>query len=142
MKALIAVLALAACACAADLGAIRAESNLEKRAGRALENADQSLDAAVDAVRADRAEQLKSALDEVVASVHLAQESLKETGKDPRRHSKYFKKAELSLRKLLRRLKDLETSVSVADRQGLLEAEQKVQEVHDAILNGIMTKNP
>jgi len=90
---------------AADLGSIRQEQNLERRSEMALEYADSSLSAARAAYSSGDLEKTKAAIGEMQESVDLAYESLTETGKDARRKPKFFKRAELTTRELLRRLK-------------------------------------
>src|SRR5262245_36578165 len=105
-----------ALALAFDLAAVKSEPNLEKRSDRALDNANVALDAARDAYNNGDYDQSQAQLDEVGASVDLAYESLTQTGKDPRRSPKWFKRAELRTRELLRRLEGLRDTVSFADR--------------------------
>ena len=127
---------------AADLTAIRQEPNLERRSELALENADLSLSAARSAYNSGDIEKTKSAIGEVQASVDLAYGSLTETGKDARRKPKFFKQAELTTRQLLRRIEGLRESMSYQDRQLLEAVQNRVSEVHEALLTGIMGKKP
>ena len=123
-----------------DLDAIKAEPNLEKRSDRALDNADQEIDAARKAYAAGDLNGTRQALQDVRASVELSYDSLQETGKNPRRSPKHFKRAELKIREMLRRLRGLEDEFSVEDRPPVQEVEQRLQEIHDELLTGIMTK--
>src|SRR6266516_3692564 len=91
-------------ALAFDLAAVKSEVNLEKRSDRALDNANLALDAARDAYTKGDFDESQAQLDEVGESVDLAYESLSKTGKDPRRDPKWFKRAEMRTRELLRRL--------------------------------------
>jgi hypothetical protein len=130
-----------ACFCGAgDLDAIKAEPNLEKRSERALDNADRQIDAARKAYAAGDVNSTRQALHEVRASVELSYTSLQETGKNPRRSPKHFKRAEVRIREMLRRLRGLEDEFSVEDRPPVQEVEQRLQEIHDELLTGIMTK--
>jgi len=138
---------LAACALlgimaakAGDLDSIKEEPNLERRSERALANANQAIDAARDAYLAGDLGKTRSALEQVTESVDVCQQALKDTGKNPRRSPKYFKRAELSIRKLLWRLKSLEPDFNVEDRAWLESAERRLQQVHDELLAGIMSK--
>ena len=125
---------------AADLASIRQEPNLERRSELALENADVSLSAARSAYSSGDIEKTMSAIGDVRASVDLAYDSLTETGKDARRRPKFFKQAELTTRQLLRRIEGLRESMSFQDRQLLEAVENRVSEVHEALLTGIMGK--
>lgn len=122
----------------ADLARALAEPNLEKRSQLALENAR----AAYKSARAayDKGDNTQSAADirEIEESVELAFTSLTKTGKDPRRSPKYFKKAEIETRELLKRLDAFEHDMSFNDRQMLQEVKAKVQNAHDDLLEGLM----
>ena len=99
-----------------DLAGIKAEPKLEKRSELALQYADSALDSARDLYKKGDMDATRTALGEVVAGVQLSYDSLMETGQDPRRHSKPFKKAEKSTRQILRRLDNLSDLMSAFDR--------------------------
>ncbi len=129
-------------ALAADLAGVRNEPNLERRSDLALDNANMALTAARAAYMAGDLNQTKANFDEVQDSVELAYKSLEETGKSPRRNPKFFKRAEMSTRQLLRRLDGMLDSMSVDDR-GLIERVRlRVSEIHDNLLTGLMEKKP
>ena len=123
-----------------DLAAVRQEPNLERRSDLALENAGAALGHVRDAYQAGDLEKTKAEASEVEESVTLAYDSLAASGKDPRRDPKYFKRAEMSTRQLLRRLDGVIDSMSVQDRAILLVVRDRVSDIHDALLNGIMKK--
>src|SRR5215471_2271392 len=122
--------ALASLALASDLSGVKSEPNLEKRSDRALDNANVALDAARDAYTRGEYDQSQTQLDEVGASVDLAFQSLQQTGKDPRRSSK-FKQAEMRIRELLRRLEGLRQTVGFADRDAVDKVRERISTVHD-----------
>jgi hypothetical protein len=122
-----------------DLAAVKNEPNLERRSERALDNANAALDLARDAYNSSDFAATQSALEETGQSVDLSYQSLQETGKEPRR-SQAFKRAELRTRELLRRLDGLRESFSVTDRALLDKVRERVAEVHDDLLKGIMGK--
>jgi hypothetical protein len=122
----------------ADLTAAKAETNLEKRARKALDNAEEMLKAARKSYRTGDWKQTKAALDEVQESVELAFISLKETGKDPRKKPKHFKRAEIKTRKLMRTLKDFALRMSYDERGQIKSIQDYIQKVHDELLEGIM----
>lgn len=126
---------------AADLDAVKAEPNLEKRARLALDNATVAFKAAQDAyMQKGDLKLTTAALDEVAQSVGLAYESLNQTGKNPRRSPKHFKYAEIRTRDLLRRLTDFREQMSALDRDDIDKVRAAVQKVHDDLLVGIMGK--
>ncbi|HEY1758809.1 MAG TPA: hypothetical protein VGG72_25780 [Bryobacteraceae bacterium] len=135
MTHLILVLALAF-----DLTTIQTEPNLEKRSERALDNANLALDAARDDYNSGNFDKSQNELQEVCDSVDLAYQSLSDTGKDPRKDPRFFKRAELRTRELLRRLEGVGQGMSQIDRGTLDKVRARISEVHDNLLNGIMTK--
>jgi isopentenyl diphosphate isomerase/L-lactate dehydrogenase-like FMN-dependent dehydrogenase len=122
-----------------DLASVRNEPNLEKRSDLALDCANAALDRARDAANAGDVAKMATAFEEAGQSVDLAYDSLVESGKDPR-HSRYFKKAELRTRDLLRRLEGLGQTVSFEDRALIDRLRDRVAEVHDNLLNGVLSK--
>ena len=140
--ALMAVAWMAGSARADDLAQARAEPNLEKRARLALDQSAAALEAArldyqkgdTDRVAADAAK--------IVDSVDLALLSLNQTGKDPRKSSRWFKYAEIQTRGLLRKIDTLERDMNFADRPVLEKAKTEVQHVHDKLLLGLMEGKP
>jgi len=135
--AVVAVLGMALSA-RADLKQVLAEPNLEKRSKLALDNASAALKRVrevyqkgdLDAVRADAAEALES--------VNIAEKSLKETGKDPRRSPKWFKRAEMETRDLGRRIDSVQQEMNYADRPLLDALKTRTLQVHDELLLGLM----
>lgn len=124
----------------ANLAALKSDPNLEKRSDKALQYAALDVDEARDSYNSGKVREAKQALQEVREAVDFSYESLKETGKDPRKHSKYFKRAEVKLRELLRRLHGLSDEWSVVDRPAFDPVVARLQEVHDELLTGIMGK--
>ena len=123
----------------ADLAQVRAEPNLEKRSKAALENAEHSLKASRQAYEAGDLKLTAELLDELRESVLLAEKSLKETGKDPIKHPRYFKDAEKKTGDLVRRIEALSRDMNFSDRPMADKVKEEVQEAHDRLLQGIMT---
>ena len=122
----------------ADLQQAKDEPNLEKRAMLALDNATQALTQAREAYAKGDNEHVTALAAEITSSVELADTSLRETGKNPRKRPKWFKRAESSTRELLRRLEGFQQQMDVGDRPLLDGAKAKVQQIHDAILLGVL----
>ena len=122
----------------ADLDAVMAESKLERRFRKAIENANKMLDAARAAYLKGETETVNTALQEVEDSVKLAYQSLKDTGRKPRKASKHYKRAEIGARKLLRRLDTFRNEMSYLDREKIEAVMKKVEEVQDNLLNDVM----
>ncbi len=124
---------------APDLGPVKAEPDLQKRSELALTNADHEIDTAREAYKSGDAGKMSAALEEVRDSVILSVESLEERHKKPR-NDKYYKRAELKVRALLRRLKSLGDEVDLDDRKQVEAVRQRLQEVHDQLIAAIMRK--
>ncbi len=122
----------------ADLSRARAERNLEKRSKLALDNALAAYQAARAAYDKGENERVSAAAAEIEQSVDLAYTSLKDTGKDPRRSPKWFKRAEIDTRDLLRKLEGFQLEMSFSDRPVLDKVKARVQQVHDDLLLGLM----
>lgn len=124
---------------APDISALKGEPDLEKRSELALANADRQVDAARDAYRGGDLKKMEAALEELRDSVNLSAESLDQAHKKAR-NNKYYKRAELKVRALLRRLSGFHDEVSAEDRKQIEAVRQRLQEVHDQLLAQIMSK--
>ena len=124
---------------AADLASIRTEANLERRSDLALDYAHQAVDTARDSYAAGDASKMQAALSEAGDAVDVSYQSLSETVKNPR-NNKSFKRAELRTRELMRRLDGLAQTVALDDRELVTRLRDRVAEVHDNLLKGIMSK--
>ena len=122
----------------AGLDQIRAEPNLEKRSVLAMDNAMAALKDARAAYNAGDMARAMEKAKEIEESVDLAYESLEKTGKDPRRSPKWFKHAEIQSNELLRSIEALEHDMSLDDRAILEKTKERVQQVHDNLLAGLM----
>jgi hypothetical protein len=125
---------------ALDLTGIKAEPRLEKRSQLALQFADSALDSARDSYKKGDLEACRAALADVEAGVELSYDSLRATGKDPRRNPGPFKNAEKSTRQILRRLDNLSDLMSAFDRGAVEPAQHAVSDIHDKLITGIMGK--
>ncbi|MEO8129394.1 MAG: hypothetical protein ABJF23_02195 [Bryobacteraceae bacterium] len=138
--ALLAALLLATPMLRADLADVRNEPNLEKRSEKALENANTAMDEAKKAYKARDFAGFKARVQEVEESAELSYLSLEETGKAARRSPKFFKRSEMKIHALTKRLEALAAEVSLEDR-GLVEAARKnLSDLEDKIVFEIMTK--
>jgi hypothetical protein len=124
--------------CRADLAAVKAEPNLEKRSDKALENASAQIDAARKAWQESDAKMFRAAVAEVRESAELSYDSLRATGKNPSKRPKYFKRAELKMRELMRRLDGLKQEVDFDNREPVETVKLRIQELHEELLLDIM----
>jgi hypothetical protein len=122
----------------ADLKQVKAEPNLEKRSKLALDLAESTLKEARTVYGNGDTAKVTPLIAQVREAVELAEQSLKETGKNPRKSPKYFKRAEIETRALLKRIEAFQDEMNVNDRPSLDVLRSKVQQVHDDLLMGIM----
>jgi hypothetical protein len=121
--------------------AVLAEHDLQKRSDLALQEADEQISAASKAYSpTGERKDFERHLAAVGELAQLSLKSLQESGKRARKQPKYFKRAELKLRSLLRRLDTLEKEVLVDDRLPVATAKTLLTEVHEKILEDIMSK--
>jgi hypothetical protein len=125
---------------AGDLAAIRLEPNLERRSELAMDNAALAMDVARDASTSGDEAKLKAGLEDLRDSVDLAYQALADSGKSPRRNPKFFKRAELKTRELMRRLTGLEQAVGSDDQAFVESVREHVSKVHDDLIQDIMRK--
>jgi len=123
---------------AADLSVVMAESNLEKRSEKALKHADTIFDQARTSYKAGDDAKLNAKLAEILESIELAKTSLDESGKNARRSPKYFKRAEIAIRKLNRRMDNFKHEMSVDDREPVDKIMRRASQIRDEIIASIM----
>lgn len=128
-----------AAAAQADLNSVKTEANLERRSELALEYANSAVDDAKNTYEQEPKD-LAAHLDEVRQAVELSYKSLQDTGKAARRRPKYFKRAEMRIRALVKRLDNLEREVAYEDRGTVLSAKKRLEEVRDQMVLDIMSK--
>ena len=104
-----------------------AAASAERSAEAAYDNAD------LDGVRF----QLKTMADDI----QTADEALKAAGKTPGRNPTPYKFAEQKSLEILTRLGDLEHKMDAAEREIVAEPKARVQQFHDAWLEGIVRGN-
>jgi hypothetical protein len=135
---LLAILLFAAASVPASLDKVKAEPDLEKRSELALDYGRKSLKDARTAYDAGKLDEVKSLVAEVEAAVQLSIQSLEDTKKNPRRKSKYFKRAEIKTRDMLRETDALSQHMSYADRPMLESLRKQLHDANDELLRGIM----
>jgi len=123
----------------ADLGSVKSQPDLNKRSELALENADHAIDEARKASQAGDDKAMQAALTEIDDSVALCYQSLEETHTTPRK-SRFYKRAELKVSALLRRLSALRDEVGYETRPAVEGVIKKLSDVHDQLLSEIMSR--
>jgi hypothetical protein len=128
----------AAPALGGDLAAIKAEPSADKRYWSALTNADETISDARKHYEAGKLDEFRKSLEEAGESVELCDSTLRGTGKDPRKSPKHFKRAELKIRELLRRLESLRQEVGVDDRPPVEHVAKRMGDLHEELVADIV----
>jgi hypothetical protein len=140
MTAIFTLLVLLAQAPPSSLDQIRTDPNPEHRARLAVDFAAAAERNAEAAYSRGDMTAVTNELKSMANAVDLAGQSLKETGKSPLRHPGPFKYGELKTQEILVRLGDLDHRMEPDERPTLDAPRTKVQEIHDAWFDGIMSK--
>lgn len=123
----------------ADVASLKSEPDLNRRSELALMNADAKIDEARMAYQAGNEAAEQADIQEVADSVALSYDSLEQTHEAPRK-SKYYKRAELKVSALMRRLSAFRDEVSFDFRPRVDDALKKLSDIHDELLSDIMSR--
>jgi hypothetical protein len=123
----------------ADLAAVKSEPDLNRRSELALTHADEVIDEARQAYEAGNADAEAADMKEVADAVALCYASLEQTHGAPRK-SRYYKRAELKVSALMRRLNGFRDEVSFDFRPSVDAALKKLSDIHDELISDIMSK--
>ena len=123
----------------ADIASVKTEADPNRRSELALLNADEKIDLARQAYQAGNDGAEEAAIQEVADSVALSYASLEQTHGAPRK-SRYYKRAELKVSALMRRLSGFRDEVSFDFRPSVEVALKKLSDIHDELLSDIMSK--
>ncbi len=133
------VLLLAATASAAQLDSLKSEPDPNRRAEMAVDEAGRNLDTARQAWQAGDWDKAQLSLTALKAAAELAGTSLEETTRQPR-NNKHYKNVELKLGNLIRRVDGFRLAVDYEQREAVNQVETRLQELHDRILDAVMTR--
>jgi hypothetical protein len=122
-----------------DIAGVKSEPDLEKRSELALANADRVVDEARKAYTDGDQNAVQSALGELADSVGVSYDALEHAHTPPRK-SKYYKRAELKVRALIRRLTGFRDEVGFDVRQPVEITIKKLSDIHDQLIADIMSK--
>jgi hypothetical protein len=140
MISILATLFLLAQPAPMSLDQIRADQNPEHRAHSAIEYAVAAERSAEAAYTRGDMKTVASELGNMADAIDLANQSLDQTGKSAMRHPAPYKFGELRTQEMLVRLGDLERKMDADERSALKGPQAKVQEIHDAWFDAIMSK--
>jgi tetratricopeptide (TPR) repeat protein len=132
-------LLLAAPVCAEDW---QGEKNLYKRAEKGLEVAEAQLDAARETYRNGDPYKAQAELEDSLETIMEAYQVIVDSGEDMRKRASRFKKFEIRLRGIYRKMEDHETQAEVLDRGPIERARQTVSKMQDKLLEGMFQGGP
>jgi hypothetical protein len=141
VPAICAIFLLAGGAALAQLDAVKAEPDPNRRAELAVDQADHDLDGAREAWQAGDWAKTQAALAELKESAELAEASLEQTNKlKPPRNNRHYKVVEMKMKELIRRVDAFRLEVDYEQRDTVNQVETRLQELHDQILEAVMTR--
>jgi hypothetical protein len=116
--------------------AVQAEPTPEKQSQLALELALASVDGVVTAFHEGLPEQANAMSARIVEAAELSLSSLE----DPGAHPKFFKKAEIAARRLVRSLKSAQRELNFDEREQLELVIERIEEINNQLLTGVMRR--
>lgn len=129
-------LAVSGLACGQSfIAELKAERDPGKRAEKALEMADLSFTNAKDYYSKGLVKKGDEHLDYMTAALRECVDALDES-----RKARFYKKAEMNVAELQRRLGDLVQDISLEERGWAEYTSRKVDELHDKMIEGVMRK--
>lgn len=117
------------------LGEINQERDPAKRSELALSAADESFDHARDFYQKGAIEKGDAALENMTSALDVCVQSLAVSNK-----ARFYKKAELRIAYLQRRMSGLVEDLSIQERGWAEQTKRKLEAIHDRILDGVMRK--
>ena len=123
----------------ADVAAVKSEPDPNRRSELALLSADERIDHARQAYQDGNEAAEAADIQEVAELVTLCYDSLEQTHGAPRK-SKYFKRAELKVSALMRRLSGFRDEVSFDFRPRVEVVLKTISDIHDELLSDIMSR--
>lgn len=117
------------------LGEINQEHDPAKRSELALSLADESFDHARDFYQKGAVEKGDAALENMTSALDACVQSLAISNK-----ARFYKKAELKVAYLQRRMDGLVADLSIQERGWAEQTKRKLEAIHDKILDGVMRK--
>lgn len=127
---------VAACACA-QAEDWRAERDIRKRVEQGLDAAESQLDKARKIYREGDPYKAQEQLDVSVDTILEAYQMVVDEGEDMRKRAGRYKKVEIQLRGIFRKLEDFERQAEVLDRGPVERARKTVSRMQDALLKSM-----
>ena len=124
------------------LDAVKSEPMLDRRALKAVDAAGAALTEARKRYEQGELEKFESALGGVVEGMELALTTLESMGKHPSKNTRNYKAAEMKTRDLLRRVTTFRQDCGFEDRPKVERVEKRVAEIHEKLVDGVMSRKP
>ena len=125
---------------AQSLDDVRKEGDPARRYLLALDAASRSLDAARASHASGAPADTKANLEQSADATDLSLQSLIAMGKPPFKNANNYKKAEMRTRDFLRRIEALRKDANFEDREALDSAFNRVNQIHETLIDGVMSK--
>ena len=90
-----------------------------------------------DAVKNGDLERMEQRLDEYVAAIQDAHQSMVKTGRDAHRKPKGFKDLEIALRRQVRQLDDIGAGLTFDQREPVVKAREQASSIRDDLLKAL-----
>ena len=116
----------------------RAEDDIRKRAELGLKVAEDQLESARAVYRKGDPYEAQAQLEESLATMLEVYQMILEEGEDLRKNARRYKKVEITLRGIARRLEDFERQAEVVDRGPIARARQTVSLMRDNLLHAML----
>lgn len=118
------------------------ERNLYRRVERGMAAASAKLDEARKTYRSGDPYKSQEQVEMCVDIALEAYDMIVESGEDMRKRSSRFKKSEIALRGIYRKLEEHENAVDIVDRGPVERARKTISKMQDNILNGMFQGGP
>lgn len=120
----------------------RDERDIRKRVERGLDVGEEQLDASRKTYRDGDPYKAQEELDQSIDTLLEAYQMIVDEGEDMRKRSGRYKKIEIQLRGIFRKLEDYELQVAVLDRGPVERARQTVSRMQDKLLRSMFQGGP
>lgn len=124
------------------LEAAKSEPVLDRRAVKAVDAAGVALTEARKQYEQGEEAKFEAALGEMVQGMELALTTLEAMGKHPSRNTRNYKVIEMKTRDLLRRVTTFRQDCGFEDRPKVEKAEKRITEIHEKLVDGVMSRKP
>ena len=123
-----------------SLEAVLQEPDLEKRSRAAIEFALSRVDGVLKLYVDGKPDGGRAELDQMVTAAQVSRDALAQTGKNPRKKAKPFKRAEIGTRRLITELERLRKDLTFEERPDVDPIIERLEAINQELLDAIMQK--